>query len=269
MKKIISLLLVLSLGLLVVGCSSITGDSSLDSDSAELQMLLTDAPVDGVDELNVTIDGIDINSDARGWETLSTEKQTFDLLKLQGVTAKLLNKHLEPGTYNQIRLYVTDAEVVIDGNTKSVTIPSADQTGLKLTNSFTIEKGVPKALLLDFDARKSLKDAKQGYKLTPTIRLVERIKTGDLKGTEVLNQDGNVATGYVVKIYKNYETADEKVITSTIIKKDGSFKILGLQAEDYTMVISNPNTTTTEPYTKEVSITAEKINELKTINLKF
>jgi hypothetical protein len=95
---------------------------------------------------------------------------------------------VDPGKVTQIRLMVTKAEVVIDGQTHDVTIPSAEQTGLKIVTNFDLVAGSTYNLVLDFDANHSIVTTGNpsnptGYKLKPTIRAVDQAVTGSISGT--------------------------------------------------------------------------------------
>lgn len=241
---VVAILLIVTFSL--AGCDILPGNLS-NEETGELQMLITDAPVDNVDKVNISVERIEINNNENGWEEFanySDNPKEFDLLSLQGVTDMLGTKNLEVGTYNQIRLYLSDVSVNKDGKNYDVFIPSEAQTGLKLVNEFTIEEDIVKALLLDFDVRKSLtkpgSDNNNDYIMRPTIRVVDRVVSGDLEG-ELLSDNITDFSKYIVKVYpgeyENYGNISEEELTSTIVNKDGTFKILGLKEDNYTIVV--------------------------------
>ena len=270
---IIAILFIVTVTL--AGCDALPGNFSSDG-TGELQMLITDAPVDSVNKVNISVEKVEINSEENGWEDFadySDDPKEFDLLSLQGITEVLGEKDLETGVYNQIRLYLSDASVVKDGTTYDVFIPSEAQTGLKLVNEFTIEENIVKALLLDFDVRKSLTtpgpedDTDKSYIMRPTIRVIDRIISGDVEGTLVNNNIEDFSS-YIVKAYSgeydDYSNITEEEITSTIVNEDGSFKIIGLEEGNYTLVVYETSSDTEDPNPIEeeiVTITAEEITE--------
>lgn len=123
----------------------------------------------------------------------------FDLLALTGGEAELLLETfvLPAGRYNWIRLMVdTDAEddscidVDKDGMVGTgamcheLTIPSNDQTGLKLNRGFVVPAGGSADFTIDFDLRKSVHVTGTGeYMLRPTLRLADNSMTGTIAGT--------------------------------------------------------------------------------------
>lgn len=141
--------------------------------SAPFRLLLTDAPLDGVEEVNVTFDEVSIQDLDRGdWHTVTSTTQTFDLLSLQnGVTADLGFTELSTGTYGQIRLHLVDAWLVIDGEPVELEVPSGFQSGLKVLHQFTIEPDIENSLTLDFDAGESVHQTGNGeYRMRPVIK---------------------------------------------------------------------------------------------------
>ena len=274
MKKLnkISIIAILFLvTITLAGCEAMPGN--FFGGTGNLQMLITDAPVDNVDEVNISVEKVEINSSERGWEVFADytdDPKQFDLLSLQGVTDILGKSALEAGQYNQIRLYLSDSNLVKNGEKHDVSIPSEAQTGLKLVNEFTIEKNKVKALLLDFDVRKSLiKDEASGaYKMKPTIRVIDRVISGDIEGNLI---DSSISdfSSYAIKVYNgeynDYTNISDDEITSTIVNKDGSFKILGLKEGNYTLVVYNISDPENETAIKEriVTITAKETSEIE------
>lgn len=139
-----------------------------------LRVYLTDAPVE-FDEVWVEISSVEIGvdgADAAPWSSVMEEPQTLDLLTLQdGVTTILGDAELAAGSYGQLRLIVDSAWVVSDGATQALFIPSGAQTGLKLDLGLNVEPGTDYALVLDFDAQASIKQAGKKLMMTPVIKV--------------------------------------------------------------------------------------------------
>ena len=139
-----------------------------------LRFFLTDAP-DDFDEVWVDVNSVELAFGTEGnggWNTISTGPTSLDLLALQNdVTQALGDAQLEPGYYGQLRFVVDQAYVVKDGETEALTIPSGEQTGIKLNLDFEIEADTSYALVLDFDAAASIRRTGAGLKMQPVIHL--------------------------------------------------------------------------------------------------
>lgn len=202
----VSLLLVVSCNFDDIFSSSDSDDKSDETQTGTLTMLLTDAPAEyeavnitfseiavhfsdgGDDSLEVEDEDADDDSSvakiAGTWIIISGEEQTFNLLELSnGVTALLGEKELEAGKYTQIRIIITEAEVVIDSTTSyPLTIPSGT---LKFVRSFDIIPDEETELVVDFDAARSVYTTgkNEDYKLKPTIRFANKVECGSITGT--------------------------------------------------------------------------------------
>lgn len=175
------------------------------SDNGTVRIILTDKPVDGVEQLNVTISRVEIHlvakdaadkdeaddgengkggedegkaDDEKSWRVISEEVQTFDLLKLRnGVTTLLGEGEFPEGKITQIRLILDKAEAVVNGQTVAVDCPaSCAKTGIKIVTkgSLVVSAGKASEVTLDFDAAESLKDnGKDGYKMVHVIKVVK------------------------------------------------------------------------------------------------
>src|SRR5262245_40101538 len=114
----------------VTGCGS--GGSS--GGNGQLTVLMTDAPIDGVKEVNVTITRVEVHrgaSDTEGsWETVFEGSRTFNLLSLANVAdvtqlPHLVEDGLPAGHYTQLRLIVDSANLMMEDNTTHpLVIPS-------------------------------------------------------------------------------------------------------------------------------------------------
>ena len=138
--------LVGALIIVLVGCSDATGPSA----GARIEVLLTDAPGDYLEEAwicvaAVYLQGGDDEGDPRTvlWEK-DTDDQCFDLLQLQGVSVSLTGGlgDVPEGTYHQLRIVVESASVKLaaqytvsggeEASTMELTVPSGAQTGIKV-----------------------------------------------------------------------------------------------------------------------------------------
>jgi hypothetical protein len=148
---------------------------------ARLRLYLTDAPA-AFDAVWVTIRHVEAavgGEGEGGWIPLTHRAQRFDLLTLRNdVTALLGDTGLPAGEYSQLRVFVSDPTVVVDGQEHALTIPSADQTGIKVEFGAKFQGGTAYAVVLDFDAEKSIVRAGGRFLMKPVIH-VKRVRTLD------------------------------------------------------------------------------------------
>lgn len=208
-------MLVIGLLFMMVACTSSTSDVMSDA-SGRVVFTITDAAADmgTVTQINVEIQEIRVHSEASGWETVSTQSQTYDLLELKasGEQALLADISLEEGTYDQVRLDIGSVVVVDDSGSHDAKLPSNE---LKLQGDFEVEENGTSTATFDFIADESLHVTGTGeYILAPVVKVETRsnaqvdissnarvqilggvVKTNNQQGMDV---DGNV--GVNVKI---------------------------------------------------------------------
>lgn len=117
----------------------------------------------------------------KAWEVVNTVPTTYDLLTLRGGAFATLAEALVPaGAYTQIRLKIgAGSNVVVDGTTYPLVVPSGARSGLKLIHHFTVAAGGSTDLTLDFDAEKSVFEAVDGtWHLKPTVTVASTSQTG-------------------------------------------------------------------------------------------
>jgi hypothetical protein len=151
-------------------------------------MYLVDAP-NSYDEVNIVVTEVTVHQSGAdsisGWWTVNDSTATYDLLELtNGANAILADEQLPAGHYTQIRLYIGEgSNVVVDGVTYPLTIPSGTQSGLKLNHPFEIEEDLLYELTLDFDAEESINQTGSGqYMLNPVIRVEANAVSGSISG---------------------------------------------------------------------------------------
>jgi uncharacterized protein DUF4382 len=153
----------------ILGCSANPNRTAL----GHVDLRLTDAPGD-FDQVNVVVTGVSIHRDGSGWESIQEDTTTFDLLTLQnGVSTTLASSDVPSGHYTQVRLVVGDgSNVVVQGVSHPIQIPSGMETGIKLVGSFDVPAGGTIQVTLDFDAAHSIVQKPDGsYLLKPVIRV--------------------------------------------------------------------------------------------------
>ena len=260
---------VLAFALLVLGiwsCERQNDDLLLNQKEGKVTIKLTDAPFPSseVAEANVTISSIalkkrvhELGTDSQTGEGIDSsyfvvmEKDTtINLLDLaNGITALLAEEVIPEGEYNQIRMIVTDAEIVLnDGQTFDLKIPSGSTSGIKILikPSLLITPGDDSELLLDFDVSRSFIaqgnyhskgsgkgkghwNEINGFLFKPVIRAVNQVQTGQVSG-QVTSAAGDSLAGATI-----YLLAGEDTISSAISSEVGYYAIIGVPEGTYSL----------------------------------
>lgn len=251
----------ISLLLAVVFMSSCSKDDETmenpDNTTANsTDVYITDAPVDNanVEAVFITVSEVKINGKA----VEGFEKTTIEISSLtRGNTELLGNLNLEAGTTNDITLVLSGSDasgnapgnyVVLDGGTKE---EIAGDMEINLNDAAEIMADMENEVILDFDLRKSLKEADGDYsfvsesKLENNVRAVNTMNAGAVKGqvdnTSEANADVVVAYAYKKGEFNNSEEDANgdgirfanAVSSSVVSNSDGNFEINFLDAGDY------------------------------------
>lgn len=127
------------------------------------------------DEINLTVVSVQLKKadNSLGWIIVSEPNATYDFLDLvNGVTAELANVYVEPGLYTQLRLVLAETnEIILDGTSEQLFVPSGTETGVKLSAVLSIEGGETLTATIVFDAATSVISTKQDFLLRPSFRL--------------------------------------------------------------------------------------------------
>ncbi|MDP6984135.1 MAG: DUF4382 domain-containing protein [Candidatus Latescibacteria bacterium] len=215
-------------------------DLSLDilvnssTDLGMVRLALTDAPVDDADAVLVTINTVDIRRDGGGpWRTFVGESRTFDLLSLSGGVSEMLGEELlEPGEFSGVRLQVESAQIVIDGETFDLEMPSGEQRGLQLQGDYRIVTGETLDLMIDFDARRSITRRGQDsdFAMSPILRLVPTKGAGFITGH--VFADGTAAAVIA-------RQGDEEISSAIVDREDGTYRISFLEPGVYDLHVES------------------------------
>jgi hypothetical protein len=179
------------------------GDSA--GGTGELSVSITDAPIHDAQSVTINFLGAEVkptdgpalkfnfckdpdNPDVAPPIVQDTEctdsdphVETIDLLQQTGGASALLldSVDIPAGKVNWVRLVLADeaGEIVLSTGAFPLTVPSGSQTGLKLNQGFEVPADGAVHVFIDFDVRKSIVEVHSkvppGYKLKPTLRLVE------------------------------------------------------------------------------------------------
>lgn len=265
----LSLVLVFSL-LLMLSCSDSESPLSSDSNSelsnnGKLIIRMTDAPFPAgmVEAANVTITKIEIRNDSTEQSdgnpfTILTEKDTtLNLLDLtNGVTTQLADLEIDTGSYDLLRLFVSEASVTLsesvnsDQKTFNLKVPSGAQTGIKvfIEPSIEVEGGISTELLLDFDVSKSFvvqgnpntPAGIKGFIFKPVIRAVNQSSAGRISGIVVRDSAGVALPNAEV-----WTTRADTTFSTTFTDSTGFYSLIGLPEGSYNLNSTKANFDTT------------------------
>jgi hypothetical protein len=156
--------------ILIVLCAALAlaAGSCTSGGSGNFQLFMTDAPIVGLEHVYVTFNQIEVRKDGEDvFSSVLTEPKQVDLLLLRDKEEKILDIDLEPGTYAAIRLTVGAAQVVVNGQTWTLTIDPPKVVTVPV--SFTVSADGTVKCVLDFDAAQSVTFGGSSYGLTPVI----------------------------------------------------------------------------------------------------
>jgi hypothetical protein len=198
--------------LLAAGCGGGSGGASGAVGAAnpgQIQIVLADAPVDGVEAVNVTVTKIealyDGEQDSRGridddrgvasttdtekdandeWLTLSSQTRTINLLDyankpFSGLLG-LVNVRVPSGHYKRFRFTITAVDVVIAG--VHVT-PVMSTNRVEVVSECFVSPREDETLVVDFDAGGSVQSDGSTYQFDPKMRMLQQDHAATVSGT--------------------------------------------------------------------------------------
>jgi len=139
-----------------------------------LSLRMTDFPGDW-EEVNFDLKSVEVkfDNDSSHWQTLQSNPGIYNLLDLQNGVDTLLAEGTFPANYivKEIRLIAgTENTIKTNGQIFPLTIPSGQETGLKIKVNKKLEATL-ESVLIDFDASLSVQEEADGFKLRPVIKL--------------------------------------------------------------------------------------------------
>ena len=166
-------LLVSAFSLLLLGCGGGGGGTDATTLSpagtGTVTLLVTDAPSDDFNAINLTVTRAELLSD-RGRIELFSGQKTFDLLQLATATEIFSVTDVPAGSYNKIRLTLSNIELVLkDGSKQYPPLPGNGKLDLNPRGSFYVEPGTTLMIQLDMDAEKSIHVAGPRYNFRPVV----------------------------------------------------------------------------------------------------
>ena len=206
--RVVLLSLALIVGFLSAGCSAPAGNGSASvyvQDAAtdefdEVHVVFTEVRVHaagGHDDANETDSSSHDDNSTAGWKTLFSDSAgvDIDLLNVTGTRAAFLGEEsLAVGKYTQLRIIVTRAYGIQDGNEVPITVSSGT---LKFNHPFEVAAGLETRLVIDVDLDRSLRQTggpSGDWRMTPVIGSVAaKIVQDDSSGADTA-EAGDVET---------------------------------------------------------------------------
>jgi hypothetical protein len=255
MKKLFVVGLISLIMVLIFGCES-------EQKNARLEVWLTDAPGD-YQEVNVEIIGVEVHAENgetnSGWKELDVNGGVYDLLKLTNGLDTLLGAiELPPGKISQVRLKLGDGNTIKVGNKiMELSVPSGQQSGLKLQVHSTLTEGITYKILLDFDvARSVVHRGNDTYSLKPVLRTITEAQDGAIRGS-VLPVEATPAI---------YAVMGSDTVATTYADDSGNFLLRGLNSGSYNVVFL-PNSGYDTLTRENVSVTIGNVTDVGEVTL--
>lgn len=252
--------LTIPLALTLAACSGGgSGSSSMGSSSTgTIVFEVTDAPLDPelIARVVVEIDAVRVHREADGDSGFLTiyegDPISFNLLNLRnGLTQVLSRGNLPTGSYGQVRVHISDAELELtDGRVFSteddtIRLTSQDTSGYKLFLSppVDVRENVETRVLLDFLTSKTFSpvpandlDDARFFHLHPVMRFAVLEETGELRGavttTDALGASIPAANAAVYVLAPG-ETDPDLALALTMTDANGQAAILGVPVGTY------------------------------------
>lgn len=244
----------LTLALCLSGCGSRD-----DGGTGTLNVILTDAPACGFDNVYVTVEGVRVHrsesatTNDSGWHELRLPNpRKIDLLSLSnGVFLTLGQTPLPAGRYQQIRLMLADNSgngplrnsiVPTGGSEQELVTPSATQSGYKVIGNFSVQRDTLVDLVLDFDACHSIvQKGNGGFALKPVVKATPLQVSGIIEGyvspedagaTVLAEQNGEVIKATVAD-------SSGRFILSPVVQStsNGTYDLVIARQGDTTLIV--------------------------------
>jgi hypothetical protein len=181
-KRLIATGFLITLYLLLAGCGGGGGGGGTASSqgAGTVALLLTDAPADNFDEININVRRAELLSDS-GRVTIFQGDRTYNLLDLTDARMFAVRDGAPAGTYSKIRLTLGSIQLVDYNGTDDPAddlvyypkLPGNGKLDLNPRGDFTVVPGETLVLQLDMDANKSIhivqKGNRQDYEFRPVV----------------------------------------------------------------------------------------------------
>lgn len=248
----------LLLGLLALLFVQCTQDEDATDQTGRLTVRVTDDPfpVDLITEANVSFTKLEARRtdgvDTFPYVTLYEGEKRINLLALtNGISEELASIEVPVGTYDLLRIYVEDPEVVLtNGETYQLMIPSAAQTGIKafINPSVEVASELSAELLLDVDLSRSFvvqgnpntPAGINGFIFKPTLKVVNNSIAGRIAG-EVRDTNAVLLEDVTISAF-----SADTLTTTTFTDANGAYVLAGLLPGVYKVMAEKDSFQTAE-----------------------
>lgn len=260
--KIFRLLLILLVSSTLIACSGTSDNAAaVSSGTGRVSLLITDAPNLDFDEVNLTVQSVSFLGEHGHQSIILNQERVINLLALQNYSDWLATAVIPAGTYDKIRLHVSQVELVrnvAQGQQPEryiTKLPANGKVDLNPRGSFEVVAGGHLMVELDVDAEKSIHIIEKGngnysYNFRPVVfvnilndltrlvvldGLVKKRTDNDFRlclaqvfvaQTDSSNDDGCLRVQVSAKTVIQDEQID--VVTADTIKDGDTVTVLGM-----------------------------------------
>jgi hypothetical protein len=159
---------VLAIAAVVAACG---GSPTSPSGNTNLRLMLTDAPIEGLEKVNIYFTGVTAKPVGQSPQklTLQLQENPVDLLTLDDKVVGFAAGAMPSGDFEFIHIDIDASKsfIVVNGAQKALQVPSEE---IKVLGGFKVDDQHMTTLTLDFDAQASIVTlGNGGYLLKPVI----------------------------------------------------------------------------------------------------
>lgn len=173
--KTLKLLLIVGISCILVA-SLLAGCKKDEGREGQMSVQMTDAPGDYA-KVNVDIKSVFVHyASTDAWVELKSKAGVYNLLDFQNEVSVLITDTvtIPVGRINQMRLVLGSNNTIVlnDSSTFALSIPSGEQSGIKINVDADVIANQHTGLLIDFDAALSVHVTGNGqYMMQPVIKI--------------------------------------------------------------------------------------------------
>jgi hypothetical protein len=242
----------------LAGCSDNSTDADNNSGQARIVVEAFDSPPPGeLEHIYLNVEQVAVHQVDSGWIVLAEPDSTFDFLELtNGTTAVLVDTSLPLGSYTQLRLVVSDSnEVVVDGETYPLTVPSGSESGVKINLNFEVVADELFEVYVDFDAAKAVNWNPQKYILHPVFKAFKKVTSVRLSGIVTDTLGVGIVNALVEANGVEYSSA-------TLSDSSGSYLLI-LPADTYDISASADGYSSADTVYTDVEVSPDLATEME------
>lgn len=252
-----NVLLCCALAFLASSCKKENSDTVPVKNTSEVTLHLADGPGD-YEAVNLDVQRVEFQHETGGTIAFTPIRAgIYNLLDLRnGFDALLSRGEMPPGKISQIRLILgSNNTIKVKGTTYPLTIPSGEQSGLKINVQEELKANIPFEIWLDVDAGRSIVETGSGkYMLKPVMRTYTSLTDGRIKGYII-----PLPPATMIYAIKGSDTISAKPAS------DGRFMLCGLPEGNYKVWIDAQTGKDLE--LNNVAVSFGMVNDLGTLSL--